>query len=751
MSVDRAKAQKAAQKYLSKGQIDRAIVEYRKVVEADPSDARSLLKLGDLYTKQGAIKEGNQAYRVVAEQYANQGFFLKAVAVFKQMLKSDPADLSIWQRLGEMYEALSLTSDALSTYEQVVEGYARAGHPDGALEALGRIGALDPNNVAATIRYAEGMSKADRIDEAVDAFRRGADVLKAQGRVDDYVKVTERLLFHSHEDIDRALDVAAIYIERSQPKPALSHLQTCFKADPKAPATLGLLARAFQLLEQPGKAISVYRELAGIHAAKGATDDEVETLRRLLELAPGDAQARQRLGELSQLSGPLPTEDEIDIVEDDDLDELVILDEDEDADEDGDLADGSDSPAFEHDREDPSQEIVLEDPDLDHQPRDRNAQVSRMLSECDVFVRYGMWDKVHAQLDRVLDIDPDHVEARKRLKAAYLQAGQTDEAVMQLLILSENPHLRGPDEALALIEEAASLAPNNPAVTHRLEELRSPLPAAEPASADNASLEVDAGAQDGEGDDDDVIFLDDEEAGDQEADAEFDFVDDDDDDDDGGADEEEIAFVDDDGAEFDDGALTAQAPEAAEAPSFAIAAPEPSPAAPPPIQAPSVAAPVSTPKPTLDVEEDDELPEEVEEALDEADFYLSQDLPDDARDALQDALESFPTHPALQAKLQEIEAAAADAENPEPAPALSAPPGAPPLTHPAAPPAMSAAPAARPIAPPVAPRAVSGPPGVTAPPIAAPSITAPPAARPAITAPPISPPRIAPPATSAPP
>jgi pilus assembly protein FimV len=63
VSFDRTKALQSAQKYLAKGQFDRAITEYERLVQADPKDARLLLKLGDLYTRQGASKEASATYR----------------------------------------------------------------------------------------------------------------------------------------------------------------------------------------------------------------------------------------------------------------------------------------------------------------------------------------------------------------------------------------------------------------------------------------------------------------------------------------------------------------------------------------------------------------------------------------------------------------------------------------------------------------------------------------------------------------
>ena len=463
MSIDRAKAQKAAQKYLAKGQIDRAISEYEKVVGSDPSDARSLLKLGDLYTRQGDNRGASTAYRKVAAQYAAQGFFLKAVAVYKQILKLDPNDLAAIEALADMYEKLSLASDALAAYEQVADAHARAGKPEKGLSALGRMAELDKENVAAWIRYAEALSKADRIDEASNAFRRGADLLKQQGRMEDFIKVTERLLFHSHEDLDRARELAGIYIARGQPKSALAHLQTCFKVDPRDVATLELLARAFAALEQTPKAISVYRELARVHAEAERSTEEADALRALLELAPHDAETARRLQVLEAVSAP---EDAVELIDDDGGDDVVIVDDEEPT-----------RPATS------SASSMPPNPDLE-----REAQIARLMAECEVFLRYGLRDKVIAQLGRVLDLDPAHLDAREKLKTELLKRGDRAQAVVQLLALAT--HAGDPGRARGYLEEAAAIEPGNAEVAARLR--------AQPAGIAQAAP------------DDDVIMVDDE-------------------------------------------------------------------------------------------------------------------------------------------------------------------------------------------------------------------------------------------------
>ncbi|MGB5813289.1 MAG: tetratricopeptide repeat protein, partial [Polyangiales bacterium] len=303
MSINRNKVLDAARKYQARGQYDKAIAQYQKLVDADKRDVRSLLKVGDLYVRKGDRGSAIETYGKVAEHYAQQGFFLKAIAVYKQILKLDPSQLEAQVRLGEMYEQLQLISDAMSVFEDVAGGFMRAGDTDRALEMLGKMVDLDPEHIPIRIKYAEALSRAGRTQAAADEFEQGAFLLRDQGRLDDYIKVAERLLYHRGNDVRIAKELAETYIARRDPKRALAKLQICFKADPRDVSTLSLLAEAFLMLSQTDKAVSVYREVARIHREAQRPQERMSALRRILELSPNDKDAQKALQKTAAASG----------------------------------------------------------------------------------------------------------------------------------------------------------------------------------------------------------------------------------------------------------------------------------------------------------------------------------------------------------------------------------------------------------------------------------------------------------------
>lgn len=500
MALNRSKVLDAAQKHLSKGNVDKAIKEYEKIVREDPTDVRTWLRIGDLHKRQGDPNGACATYERVAAQYAEGGFYQKAVAVYKQVLLIDKSRIPVMEKLADMYEHLQLRREAVNVYEQVVLAYERAGRVDETLRTLERMGSMDPGNIAVQIKYAEVLSTAGRKEEAADAFAAGAALLKQQGRIDDYIKVAERLLFHRPTDISVARELSVLHLKRQEPKRALQKLQLCFKAEPRNVNTLELLAQSFQMLGQTQKTISVYRELARIHQESGNDDARATVLHRILELDPDDADARKQLAAYAPpVSAPAPPVPRppsvVPIALDDPTQPVGVgagkgmeLDEAEDIDLDDGIVEVDDGPATlesEHhyvvESQYPAAGVAVESsippqtvpphsiaPEAEEieefddyeeieeldpvsasipaiaPPRSSippevaaNAQLSRLLTEIEIYQRYGLQTKIIEHGSRILDLDPNHIAAREALKDAYVAEERFEEARTQLQALVE--------------------------------------------------------------------------------------------------------------------------------------------------------------------------------------------------------------------------------------------------------------------------------------------------------------------------
>ncbi|HEV7559515.1 MAG TPA: hypothetical protein VGO00_28760, partial [Kofleriaceae bacterium] len=260
-----------------------------------------------------------------------------------------------------------------------------------------------------------------------------------------------------------------------------------FKADPRDVETLGLLAQAFQALDQKAKTVSVLKELARVHLENKHRDKAADVFRKILEFVPNDPDAIAALGAqppalsrppavpprtpdppLPRAQTPMPApiraatgEAKFNITTD--LPALTspastrmtgsmpLVDEQSLSGVDFALPEYDDSD-FSADMEPP--------PDRHSMSADgeRHAEeISKILAETDVYVKYGLHQKAVDHLRRVFLLDHENVEAHERLKDIFVSQGREQEAEVELLKLAETVASSDPDRAEAYLQELLAM------------------------------------------------------------------------------------------------------------------------------------------------------------------------------------------------------------------------------------------------------------------------------------------------------
>src|SRR3989454_6812141 len=124
--MDKNKSIESAAKLIAKGAFDKAVKEYQRVLELDPDDVRILQKLAELYQKMNRKAEAADCFEKVARTYSQQGFYLKAVALYKQVLKViERVEVNV--RLAELYQQLGLVGDATKEWQAIAALHQKAG------------------------------------------------------------------------------------------------------------------------------------------------------------------------------------------------------------------------------------------------------------------------------------------------------------------------------------------------------------------------------------------------------------------------------------------------------------------------------------------------------------------------------------------------------------------------------------------------------------------------------------------------
>jgi len=182
---DSKAALKNAEKAIKQGRVDLAIAEYVKVVESQPRDWNSANALGDLYVRAKQIEKGVQQYIRIADHLAEEGFYPKAAALYKKILKIKPDDEYSMLQSGDMAAKLGTLADAKQFFNQVAERRAKRGDKKGATEIAIRLGTLDPEDFEARMRAAKLAQDSGDTTTALREFKDVAGKLEKKERYAD--------------------------------------------------------------------------------------------------------------------------------------------------------------------------------------------------------------------------------------------------------------------------------------------------------------------------------------------------------------------------------------------------------------------------------------------------------------------------------------------------------------------------------------------------------------------------------------
>jgi tetratricopeptide (TPR) repeat protein len=112
--------------YFSKGEYDKAVIEFEKSIELDENHTESYYYLGQCYLQKGIIEYNNKnifkAYRLYrkANKFAEQ-----VIPQYEKIIENNPKDLNSYLRLGYIYETRSI-APFINEYNEALEYYLKA-------------------------------------------------------------------------------------------------------------------------------------------------------------------------------------------------------------------------------------------------------------------------------------------------------------------------------------------------------------------------------------------------------------------------------------------------------------------------------------------------------------------------------------------------------------------------------------------------------------------------------------------------
>jgi tetratricopeptide (TPR) repeat protein len=249
----KAKLLEDAERFVLHGKLQQAIGEYLKVIKQDPRDVLILNTVGDLYLRQNNGQEANKYFSQVAESYVQNNFFLKAIAVYKKILSTDPDNLEINSMMASLFAKQGLSIDARTQYLRVASLLEKDGRTKETLDAYEKIVEIDPSNWTiqrklAEMHLAEGKGKKAH-EHWAGAARAQAKAGDFQGAADSFSKAMQLVPV----DVDSMRGFLECSMKMQRLEPAIEQLK---KSIEKVPENIDLREMLGQAYLNSGDAAS---------------------------------------------------------------------------------------------------------------------------------------------------------------------------------------------------------------------------------------------------------------------------------------------------------------------------------------------------------------------------------------------------------------------------------------------------------------------------------------------------------------
>ena len=497
MSIDKSKILEAAQQFTVRGQIQKAIEEWKKLLTDTPNDANVFNTIGDLCLKYQTTEQGKEEaisnYIRAAGIFESSGFALKAIAVFKKILKIVPSRKDIFIRLGDLNYERGLIGNAREDYLAAAKLYSQEGQIREALDVYRKIADLDPANLNVRLKIADIFLKEDLKKEAIEEYNKVASVHIESGRRDEAESLYKLILRVCPDDVAATIKVGKIRLEDGYFEEAIAYIKKALDHAPDSGEAVLLLINSYDkagmyndaealigkcINDQPDKI--VFREmLASILLKKGeiqrAADEYLSLSRecinrndiekaylyaeKTIDLAPETISAHEILFDLSVSMGKK------DAVEDKGLFLAKYYDDEGDTSRAGDYYKKIlvQNPYSFEAKEGLARTAPIEEPEC-HPSEVVSAYVdiSGQLASADAYMKYGLVEKAVAELQSALSSDPDNKIAHSRLKDAYKTTGDLEKAIEECLILVKIYEEESEGDRISeLIQEASAINPND--------------------------------------------------------------------------------------------------------------------------------------------------------------------------------------------------------------------------------------------------------------------------------------------------
>lgn len=245
MTQERSLYLKNAQKLLAAGKIQPAIEEYLKVLKDYPADWTLMMQVGDLYLKAANSTTAIRYFEKVADHYAAEGFYLKAIAVYKRMTRLDVGLVETRIKLADLYFKQGLITEAKFELLAAVDHYEKRGNRRETIRLFLKLMEFEPDDLEVRTELARTYEREGLRNEAVTQYMEISGQLARKGRSGESLAALENAKRLNPRNAAVLWKLLWAFLEQNETEKTNDILQQFSLVNPSDPEILSLIVKTF--------------------------------------------------------------------------------------------------------------------------------------------------------------------------------------------------------------------------------------------------------------------------------------------------------------------------------------------------------------------------------------------------------------------------------------------------------------------------------------------------------------------------
>jgi tetratricopeptide (TPR) repeat protein len=263
--IDKARIIELAEKQVKAGRIEEAITEYRKLLSRGAPDPAINNIIGDLYVRLGRNEEAVKEFEGIASHYESKGFYSQALAIYKKISKIDPENVVIIVRMGDLFDRQGFATEAKREYLKAEQILRREKRAKELMFLYNKLIRLDQGNVSFKLSLADLYRKEGHVEEALAQLNDAAELLLGRDQPGEAEKIVNQAKSLREDDERTQTNLVEVLKRSGRRKEAIDIVSEILSRDRENVHFLNVLGTLYLEDRELKKAQEIFGQIVGSH------------------------------------------------------------------------------------------------------------------------------------------------------------------------------------------------------------------------------------------------------------------------------------------------------------------------------------------------------------------------------------------------------------------------------------------------------------------------------------------------------